>query len=75
MISESVLTFDKMLTYGRLARLVRKNGDELEAKKFMALAVEECNRTSWKDCSYEKIEHTLSELERRSFVPDKSPET
>lgn len=64
MISESILTFDKMLAYGRLAQLTRKNGHEAEAKKFMDLAVEECNRTSWKDCSDEKVEHVLSTMER-----------
>jgi hypothetical protein len=70
MISESVLTTDKMLTYGRLSRLSRKHGDDIEAKQFMALAVEECKRTSWKDCSDEKVEYVLTELERRSLSPD-----
>ncbi len=74
MVSESSLTFDKMLTYGRLARLAQKNGDELDAKKFMALAVEECSLTSWKDCSDEKVEHVLTEVERRALLPDKSPD-
>ncbi|MFA6053999.1 MAG: hypothetical protein WC769_01360 [Thermodesulfovibrionales bacterium] len=71
MISESVLTFDKMQTYGRLARLSRNNGDDIEAKQFMVLAVEECKRTSWKDCSDTKVESILTELERRALLPDK----
>ncbi len=61
-----------MLTYGRLAQLAQKNGDDLEAKKYMALAVEECNRTSWKDCSNEKVEYLLTELDRKALFPDKS---
>lgn len=74
MISESILTVDKMLTYGRLARLSRNNGDDIEAKQFTALAVQECKHTSWKDCSDEKVEYVLTELERRSLLPDKSPD-
>ena len=70
MISESNLTFEKMLTYGRLFRLTQKNGDELEAKKFMSLAVEECKRTFWKDCSDEKVEYALTELDKRFSFSD-----
>jgi hypothetical protein len=71
MISQSVLTTDKILTYCRLARLSRKNGDDTEAKQFMALAVEECKRTSWKNCSDEKVENILTAVEKNDSLPDK----
>jgi len=60
---------DISISYARLARLEKKNGNTDLARSHMEKAVEACQKAEWKDCSEEQILSVSRKFEEKAPIP------
>jgi hypothetical protein len=64
-LSEDIISTDKMLNYIRLSMLEKEIGNNAEAEKYKAEAISFCQKIPWEDCSYEKLEKITIKLNEK----------
>jgi arginine utilization protein RocB len=57
--------FDRVLTYTRLAKIARKQGDQAAAAEYLSIAQKTCNGGKWSDCSERALNDITEQLDRK----------
>lgn len=57
--------FDRVLTYMRLAKIARKQGDQAGAAQYLSIAQKTCNGGKWSDCSERALNDITEQLDRK----------
>jgi hypothetical protein len=57
--------FDRVLTYTRLAKIARKQGDQAGAAQYLSVAQKTCSGGKWSDCSEKSLNDITEQLDRK----------
>ena len=57
--------FDRVLTYTRLAKIARKQGDQALAAQSLSVARKTCTGGKWSDCSEKALNDITEQLDRK----------
>ena len=57
--------FDRVLTYTRLAKIARKQGDQALAAQYLSVARKTCSGGKWADCSEKALNDITEQLDRK----------
>jgi hypothetical protein len=57
--------FDRVLTYTRLAKIARKQGDQAGAAQYLSVARKTCSDGKWSDCSEKSLHDIVEQIDRK----------
>lgn len=57
--------FDRVLTYTRLAKIARKQGDEGSTAQYLSVAQKTCTGGKWSDCSEKSLNDIAEQIDRK----------
>jgi arginine utilization protein RocB len=60
-----VYFFDRVLTYTRLAKIARKQGDQAAAAEYLSVAHKTCTGGKWSDCSEKALNSIVEQIDRK----------
>jgi hypothetical protein len=60
--------FDRVLTYSRLAKIARRQGDQTAATQYLSLAQKTCAGGKWPDCSEKSLNDVTDQLDRKIAI-------
>lgn len=57
--------FDRVLTYTRLAKVARKQGDQAGAAQYLSVAQKTCTGGKWSNCSEKSLNAIVEQIDRK----------
>jgi hypothetical protein len=68
LVSDSLSSFDRVITYVRLAKIARKQKDDGRASEYLSVARKACEDTKWPDCSEQSVMDKTEMIDRKIHI-------
>ena len=68
LIAGNLSSFDRFITYVRLTKIARKQGDNVRAAEYLSVARNACDDAKWSDCSEQLIMDITARIDKKLSI-------
>jgi hypothetical protein len=68
LVSDSFSSFERVTTYVRLAKIARKQNEDVRASEYLSVAKKACDEAKWPDCSEQSIMAKTEMIDRKIHI-------